>query len=645
MKIFNINWELFIERLEVWNQLAPESRMGFMSRKSAERIPQRALGDDLDRMVQHEFVAAPTGKSPVSVPAPARQFAKAVRGMYRHQALAANSYSLAQYLSDNFTADERRHGFGRQFNDYALAEHMQKPQRITEFLEETGTLRGTLNGFSDLTGNRPLLERTQQLVRVLLKQNDWVRIDELPGLLKKTPGDVGDAIDAAVAHALVFPISRDDGIPLIGIHPDILAWLNRQPAEAAEVVTPVETFGGALIIEDMVTILVAASGTGLRLKAEGDLFVKARKEVESRIRVVPGWMSEVSWLQRMLPHRVRAAMGWLRSMDLAIDAGKSGKDRAFRPTNKSADWLGASPKEQTRHVIEFLKLPSSKQGRLPLSLPPQVPYEFHSAVNSMQAAVFAPWQGLADNDFYPIEDFLQWQTENANPLKEPEARKVWQARSWRAITEKSVEHSWKQYLLEFLTNRLVPLGGVQLGYDEKDRICFAMTSIGRFVIGETDDFECGQPASTDGAIVIQPNFDVTFLGSSPAAEAALTPLAERVSHGLGTLFRLTKASIYAAAVSGITADQAMTSLESISTQPLPANVKREIKGWFDQCRRAKVRRAILVECPDAETAARVSSAAASKGSLLTDTVVEIKDQATLTKIEKKLLKQGVFLKR
>jgi hypothetical protein len=43
------------------------------------------------------------------------------------------------------------------------------------------------------------------------------------------------------------------------------------------------------------------------------------------------------------------------------------------------------------------------------------------------------------------------------------------------------------------------------------------------------------------------------------------------------------------------------SLDRVSTQAAPANVRREIQGWFAQCRKATFESAILIRCPDRET--------------------------------------------
>jgi hypothetical protein len=215
-----------------------------------------------------------------------------------------------------------------------------------------------------------------------------------------------------------------------------------------------------------------------------------------------------------------------------------------------------------------------------------------------------------------------------------------------------LRQAWAAVLDNYLRAFLIPLGGVEFGTLPGDRFCFRLTEVGRFVLGLTDQFSCRTlDGAADAEIVVQPNFEIVFLSPSPVAEATLARCADRArrtapaQRGVGALFKLTKASIFAAAATGMTAEQVISTLSTLSKKPLPANVQREIEGWFQQCRRVTIGHAALIRCPDADTAARVVSASGRSATLLTDTIVELHEPHSQPALVKKLRTLGIFVQR
>ena len=177
-----------------------------------------------------------------------------------------------------------------------------------------------------------------------------------------------------------------------------------------------------------------------------------------------------------------------------------------------------------------------------------------------------------------------------------------------------LEEAWADLLRAFLRLRLLPLGAAKVGVDGDGAPCFTLTEAGRYLVGAQTDFRIEHAA---GRIVVQPNFDVVFLAPAPRAEAEIGRFAERKGRHMGTLFRITKRSILAAAAAGLTLEHTFETLRQCCSEELPPNVQREISGWFAQCRRVSLRPAVLIHCPDAETAARVQAVAGSKVTLIT----------------------------
>lgn len=120
--------------------------------------------------------------------------------------------------------------------------------------------------------------------------------------------------------------------------------------------------------------------------------------------------------------------------------------------------------------------------------------------------------------------------------------------------------------------------------------------------------------------------------------------ADRIGAGVGALFRITRASAIRAAEQGLAADEVVGSLERLSRSGVPANVARQVRDWMGSTRRVSLRPAVLIECPDADTAARVRSAAGKHVEPITPTVLRViakgKDRAALVK---RLREKGIFV--
>jgi hypothetical protein len=195
-------------------------------------------------------------------------------------------------------------------------------------------------------------------------------------------------------------------------------------------------------------------------------------------------------------------------------------------------------------------------------------------------------------------------------------------------------------LYQLLMERLIALGGVQLGRSG-DRLVVRRTPVGAYMTGATSAWRYDDAPAGD-VLVVQPNFDIVFLAPEPSAEAALARFAERVGHGVGTLFRLTRASVFEAAAAGLTADELIGTLQRLGRSDVPANVAAEVRGWFDRTRRVTRRRTTIVECPDEETALRVLAAAGKRGRRLGPTVVELPGRTAFGAVDRKLKTEGIF---
>jgi hypothetical protein len=362
------------------------------------------------------------------------------------------------------------------------------------------------------------------------------------------------------------------------------------------------------------------------------------------------------WVEKQfgfIPHdSIDWALAFLKYYEFLEQKGHRGEDLRLEVTEAGRNWLGLAEKDRLKTLLDGLLGKHKKRTEMfdyedhTTSLLPYS-FEFDSAKQDqgVQSAVMAAYAGQGTDTFVGIEEFLSYHARQNNPLmtvaeKHPHAMLLLRGAYVPMPGPDELEEAWKDLLQAFLRLRLLPLGAAKVGVDGDGAPCFALTEAGRYLVGAQTDFRVEQAA---GRIVVQPNFDVVFLAPAPRGEAEFSRFAERKGRHMGTLFRITKRSILAAAAAGLTLEQTFATLRQCCLQELPPNVRREISGWFAQCRRVSLRPAVLIHCPDAETAARVQAVAGRKVTLITDTIIELHDQTKQAELVRKLRDAGIFV--
>jgi hypothetical protein len=547
---------------------------------------------------------------------------------------------------------------------------------------------------------------TKSLVRHLMELPSPVPIEELVGRWGDVPkAALGGAILQGIAGLVLFPtMRREDMTPMIGLWPPISQRLHRPKPSLPKSVKPQETFHGAFLLEDMTTLLVAAGAQPLRLRGNNaSLFAKVERELQADLMPLPPWLGK--WADYSPSSRLAVAMSWLQLVGLAKKAGVSGDDLRLEATDRGRQWLAKPAKERLKLVFDhFITSPttSSAAARVPVTptvadildddlddddlddddfddddwddedwddeddgvvarenqsigalqfVVARLPFSMDAEAGKVVfAAVSSAMSALSDKALFPLEPFLQWQVQENNPLPALFAKKTGRSSytnwSYDKPTAEMEEQYWYQVLLQTVFFRLLPFGCVRVGKTEGAADLYVgLAGPGRYLFGAAGDFDYGHDRDVVNQVVVQPNFDIVFLAPSPLAEARIGRFAERKARGVGRLFAITKKSIMAAAGTGMTASQVLGALNELSAKDIPANVAREITGWFDQCRRVTFHSAVLVRCPDAPTAARVASVGGKKAHLLTDTVVALTDERAATELSRKLNGQGIFATR
>jgi len=705
MRRFDINWTEFIQWLSVWNQLAPSARTAFVDLQHNDVVKTWVFQGRDRLMVQYGVMEYCFGNERMRLTRQGAVFAAALRAMMRHDFLARHdNAALVEYLETHFamhdlvkvyqqiylSGDDRYYQPPRVAPSH-MAACVASTDWVSRFLAEVARrsemsiprrrppswLRNA-ERVADLDVD---LNIVQKLVRRLMELPQPLPLVELPARWNDLPlVSLGPAIRHGIGHLVLFPFLRQpDLTPMLGLWPAIHRRLHRPKVGSPSAVEAREALNCAWIMEDMTTVLVTASSRPLRLRqSDFGLFAKAESELQEAMLPMPDWAAES--LECHPKFRLAVTIDWLQRLELAHRVGKLGKDLRLEMTAEGEAWLSETAKLRLQILLNRIRDPSKERARrsirvlrsysdtemdefddgyyydrspitlLPASL--HVPGRPQKDVDAdLRQAVKEAFGGLAPGRFVRLDEFLAWQAQEVNPL--PNIVRGKGANVTRnaddalaSLPSEALEEGWARFLKQMLQRRLVLLGGAQWGLDQSGKhVCFAITDAGRYLLGQAEDFEYGRDVEASAQVVVQPNFDVVFLTASPLAEMAIARFAERKGRGVGTLFSITKKSVIAAAGSGMTASQVQEILQRFSAKPVPANVAREISGWFDQCRRIQIRPAVLIQCPDADTALRVVAASRQQAKALNDTVVELTEPRSKAELVRKLHAAGIFVDR
>ena len=210
---------------------------------------------------------------------------------------------------------------------------------------------------------------------------------------------------------------------------------------------------------------------------------------------------------------------------------------------------------------------------------------------------------------------------------------------WR-FNSRELENAWRRYVHEFIQERLLPLGGAKAGWDEAGNMWFCLTPAGEYLLGRCDKLEC-PVVKKPGKILVQSNFEVVFTASAPGSEAEFMHFAERIGHGVGTLFRITRESVWGARDAGLDADGILARMGNLVSKPVPGNVAAQVRDWAGAYRRVAVRRMVTLQCPDAGTARELQAVFPRLLRPVTETLLEITNSDSLGQIRKRLKKMGI----
>ena len=652
MKLLETDWAVFIACLEAWRRVPPAARLDFLT-QAQPPFEATAAPDALPFLLDAGILQGAQGRSSFRLAEPMRSFARVLRALHRYPLFdATRPVGLPQYLADHFSHEERASLGGgdpgvaaetlgsRAWLDGFLA----APDLVAWEREHQGT------GAASYFATPATAEPARELVRALARRGRAVEMAELGSMEVFQTLDpdrrrerLAAAVGGAIRYCLLFPALRPkDWEPLLGVWPG-LGRVRRRKVEPLPVVTPRERFHAPILIHDMGAVLVECSGSPVAVR-RSDLGMPARtvERLGRHLYPLPPWCEP--FLAKTATRRLRAAQLFLHSLGYVAVRRGDGADTRMRVTEGGRAWLSLPVAQKIRAVLRHLEAAPSPEQRIEL-LPSPPKLLLLSGRLDLREAVRDVFRRLEVGRHVEYRPYLRIVLERSNPYLELRRKglrmSVRGLDGYREPTKSELEDQWERLVERFLAQRLLVLEGVELGLTAEHRLSFALTEVGRCLLGLAKDFD--YPAEAEARVVLQPNFEVVFLAANAEAEAGIGRFAERVGREVGTLFRVTKQSVLRAASTGLDAQGLLDSLREHVAGPLPPNVETEIRGWLGQCRRVRLENALLIRLPDAETTARAVSAGGKLVRLVSDTVLEVVEPRRRVSLERRLAEEGIFL--
>ena len=530
-----------------------------------------------------------------------------------------------------------------------IADEMDREEWVCDFLQGQGA--GAPGGAAQRWRHAPpaAVAATRKLIETVIEHEAPVALVDL---LAAPEGADASWLRSALAfgckEALLLVCLDGDSRPFVGV------WRVPSAASAGSAPAPAPQFDGRplfcrpVVIDDMVTLLVEATAAPPRIKADKlALFARARDSIGGALAALPAWIRDEGPLARDV--RVDMAAYYARRLGFASAAGERGKDLSLVVTERGRRWLTCTVADRLKQVVDAVRDGADgaeddagtwEAGVDYLPYDPGLEYAWVPGVDCRRAIVDA-FRSIANADTVGLDHFLRRDCRRHNPLHALSVLPY--------VDDEDLDRHWNSALLAFFNRRLIALGAVALGPLTDGQLGFRLTSVGRYLLGETEQFELDAPDET-GDVLVQPNFEIVFLAPSLDAQLRARAIAEPTTalqgpESVGTLFVLSRESVQRAVSAGQDAEQVLAALRELSKHPLPDNVERQVAAWAAEVRWIEVRPAVVVECGDAETAARVLAAAGKGGRELSATTVELLAGTRLTAAQrKKLMAAGIFVR-
>lgn len=672
MKFYNCDWAMIIKYNKLWEQLPSASREFFLDKFNdpAVIVPKKKSSACV-ALIKSGFIKYYGIKTGLRIVQSREKFHQAVCSMDEYHLFNSDIPStddLIKYIRHNYSLASAvlplSENLSHNWKMIDIASKISSLTWIKSFLHETHLhlwnakfktekQKQSMNLFESTNH----FEIAKQILRSLMDNSNPVYFTDLINK-KYSDDELGKAIHLLLNYMLLFPaLDRKSRLIQFGIWPPIHNFLHGVKHELLTVdcaVVPISSF----LMDDMVTILIETSANPIPLKQNN------REMYASSVSTLENNLSPISPLALTIvkaPSDIRIPLALQELYNQKLAKCNQIKGSLYCSiTPRGTKWLDKSNSNRLKHYLTNLRktilthdsqdkatiktlLKSHEPARLYLEEWPQRANKYLD----LRGAAFSAFNAFLDWDLpVSLNSFIQIQCNNNNPL----------LRLFHAGVPLIVIHDyydifldtpneiidyWKDRLMSFMLNVMLPLGCFSFGTDQASgQTVLSLSDNGKFLLGKLDSIQTNENDSPN--IIVQPNFEIVFLNNFASAEAKLVRLAQRVGINVGTLFKLTRESIFNAVENGMNAATIIQTLTDVSCKPLPGNVEEQLKSWVKQCRHISVSHPVMLQCPDKETVLRIKAVGGIKVSVISDTIATISNRKDLKPLMKKFNKKGIF---
>jgi hypothetical protein len=663
------NWPAALEWLPRWEAVSPAARAAWLTIKptpGAGPLPARIA----DEVMWAGLMDPPGPKGTLyRVVAEAKPLLRVLRAMDRAPFGAVRAY-VGEHLTHEqislLNGEPHRYGWGSR------AAELEERVSSVEWIQELLDLRDADAARTWEAPRRPAnelllladpwaLSALQRLVAALKDHPDGVPLRQVHQLLADVePRYRAAALAAGARYLFLFPAIRKEGVEAwVGLLPHVARRMG-PPPPPPEPVQAAETFEAPFRLGDMTAILVEAATEPIPIRASDHaLFARAQRTIASRLPHLPAWARDILVTPspeedlndeaEPVDDRIACAVGLLSSLKLMQTRSTANRYR-FTATRAGERWLALGEGDRLKEVLDAFRASTQRVPWPVYGSSGTVDFfgaRFAFSLNEekldLRRALADAFLSVPAGAMVPLIEFATYHARERNPLLA--AGRAARRERWSGlpVSREGWESSWANLLVAFLRLRLAPFAGARLGRLAGERLAFGLTDAGRYLLGGADGFALA-PEAGGGEVVVQPDFEIVFLAPAPRAEAELGRIAERTGAGVGALFRLTRASVLRAAEQGMSDAQVLKTLEGASRGKVPANVARQVKDWMKSVRSIRIAPAVLIDCPDAETAGRVRALGGAHVTAVTPTLLRLDaDPKTHAALVKRLREKGIFV--
>ncbi len=418
----------------------------------------------------------------------------------------------------------------------------------------------------------------QQLLRWIAVQDEAPSLTEVLSRLQHLRGSGLILRWATQTFALVPGYCPRRNLPTLGQPASALTQRHRDPPVRPTAQPPAAGVRSTTLVEDLTAVLAEIALQPVRHRQDWVWRVADAKRVAARL---PGGEHDMARLA--LTFEVCQFLGLTHQIAMETRVSDAGKG-----------WLPLSTGQRQHRTLEQLR---------PFLYPqPDGPRrDDHHGARLLErimrrhlataeclllwTRLAAAWRELADETWL-LSQALTW---------------------WRRHPPQGIglhaESAWAEGL-DLATRQLaIPLGMLSL-QGERAKTTISLSPAGRWAVGLETAWTPPTESVLAKPVIVQADHTIIFLAPDAPTEIAFGAFCDRLpgAHGTGALFKLSKTACRRAAIAGLDAAQVVAVLSAASAKPLPANVLRELDGWFSRLRRAVAQTALLITTTDAETA-------------------------------------------